>query len=157
MTRLPQLGGFTEPHSANVLGKKRHDKIFAITADRHFLRKSTALFRKDSTTSTSDIFATHILTRAGRIHGAGEAPTAQSLLAEHGDCQADVARGYNPAMGFNKRKMEDDRRQEAETNRDAYATPLSARNSSSSSTYVSANLRELAASRRSRPAGSRIA
>ena len=26
-----------------------------------------------------------------------------------------------PTMGFNKRKMEDTRRQEAETNRDAYA------------------------------------
>ena len=40
--------------------------------------------------------------------------TAQSLLAEHGDCKANVAAGYNPAMGFNKRKMGDARRQEAE-------------------------------------------
>ena len=30
------------------------------------LRKDTTLFRKDSTTSNADIFATHILTRAGR-------------------------------------------------------------------------------------------
>ena len=44
MTRLPQLGGFTEPHSANVLGKKRHDKIFAITADRHLSPKRYRAF-----------------------------------------------------------------------------------------------------------------
>ena len=34
-------------------------------------------------------------------------PPFQSLLAEHGDCKANVAAGYNPAMSFNKRKMED--------------------------------------------------
>jgi hypothetical protein len=83
------------------------------------LRKGKALFRKDSTTSNADIFATHILTRAGRNHftalATPQAPTtAQSLLAEHGDCTTDVAAGYNPAMGFNKRKMEDQRRQATE-------------------------------------------
>jgi hypothetical protein len=34
--------------------------------------------------------------------------------AEHVDCKADVAAGYNPTMGFNKRKMEDERRRVAE-------------------------------------------
>jgi hypothetical protein len=82
------------------------------------LRKGKALFRKDSTTSNADIFATHILTRTGNHFTALATPqvptTAQSLLAEHGDCTADVAAGYNPATGFNKRKMEDRRRQAAE-------------------------------------------
>jgi hypothetical protein len=39
MTHLPQLGSFTVPHSANVLRKKRYDKIFAITADRYLSPK----------------------------------------------------------------------------------------------------------------------
>jgi hypothetical protein len=70
-------------------------------------------------TSNADIFATHILTRAGRTHFTALATpqlptTAQSVLAEHGDCKADAAAGYNPVMGFSKRKMEERRRQAAE-------------------------------------------
>ena len=36
------------------------------------------------------------------------------FLAERGDCKADGVAEYNPAMGFNKRKMEDARKTEAE-------------------------------------------
>jgi hypothetical protein len=71
------------------------------------LRKGTALFRKDSTTSNADIFATHILTRAaGRNHhftalATPQHPTsAQCPSVEHGDRKADVAAGYNPVMGM---------------------------------------------------------
>jgi len=35
------------------------------------------------------------------------------FLAERGDCKADGVAEYNPAMGFNKRKMEDARKTEA--------------------------------------------
>ena len=63
------------------------------------------------------------------FHGAGHAPhpyfcscwegplrfpNAPSVLAEHGVCKADGVAEYNPAMGFNKRKMEDARKGEAE-------------------------------------------
>ena len=51
-----------------------------------------------------------------RLTPTSDAPTttAQRLLAEHGDCKAHGAAGYIPTMGFNKRKMEDACRQEAE-------------------------------------------
>ena len=47
-----------------------------------------------------------------RLTPTSDAPTttAQSLLAEHGDCKACGAAGYIPTMGFNKRQMEDARR-----------------------------------------------
>jgi hypothetical protein len=84
------------------------------------LRKRSALFRKASTTSSSDILHPTQYPRPSFFHG-----------AEHGDCKANVAAGYNPAMGFNKRKMEDARRQEAEkeaaarcaTNRQIFQEP----------------------------------
>ena len=39
MTHLPQLVGLTVPQSDDVLGKKRYDKIFVITADRYLSTK----------------------------------------------------------------------------------------------------------------------
>jgi hypothetical protein len=39
MTYLPQLVGFTVPHSDDVLGKKRYDKIFVVTTDRYLSPK----------------------------------------------------------------------------------------------------------------------
>jgi hypothetical protein len=44
VTHLPQLGGFTVPHSADVQGKKRHEKIFTITADRNLSPKRYGAF-----------------------------------------------------------------------------------------------------------------
>jgi hypothetical protein len=44
VTHLPQLGGFTVPHSADVQGKKRHEKIFTITADRNLSPKRDGAF-----------------------------------------------------------------------------------------------------------------
>jgi hypothetical protein len=107
------------PHGADVLGKKRYEKISPSRLIDTCLLKGKALFRKDSTTSNADIFATRILTRDGRNHFTALATpqvptTAQSLLAEQGDCTADVGPGYNLAVGFNTRKMEDRRWQEAE-------------------------------------------
>ena len=39
---------------------------------------------------------------------------ATSVLTEHGDCKAYQAAEYNPVWGFNKRKMEDARKTEAD-------------------------------------------
>jgi hypothetical protein len=44
MTHLPQVGGFTVPHSADVQGKKRHEKFFTITADRNLSPKRYGAF-----------------------------------------------------------------------------------------------------------------
>ena len=35
MTHPSQLLGFAVPHSYDVLGEERHDKIFAVAADRY--------------------------------------------------------------------------------------------------------------------------
>jgi len=44
MTYLPQFVGFAVPHSDDVLGKKRYDEIFAVTADRHLSSKRESFF-----------------------------------------------------------------------------------------------------------------
>jgi hypothetical protein len=50
--------------------------------------------------------------------------TAQSLLAEHGDCKAYGAAGYIPKMGFNKRKMEMPAGKKPRTKRPPVARPI---------------------------------
>ena len=62
MTHLSQRVGFTVPQSDNVVGLERYDKILAVAIEGHLSLEGKGVFSKNSTTSSSDIFATNMLT-----------------------------------------------------------------------------------------------